>query len=480
MERSDAKMSERCGWHTPCQISDQGWRNDPHLRGRRLARQQKKVSMRACTNDLAPVVSLGTCGAFGNECSTGFGDNADVNADSRARALLRRATILVVSLGVVALTLSPTDVYAANCACSADAVHYTADTLPEIASPAWTPFVTEGATSVVNAGGVLHINSTSSLTDVGRFRRNWDGTNAEGVTIEARMKLNDYIGNVGLGGSAIWVEDDVSADVLIIEPDGIHLYASGLSAVFPTNDGFHRYRITAKDDDILVYVDGQLAIDGRGHFGENWWMPRSMIAFGDSSHGASSDSSWDYVRYSRCVWDVEYSAESIPTFSTPTWTAAQSAASVVTSSSGELQIDTLYNTSLTARYSRSWNMAQSASVSARVRLDAYTGDTNLGGTAMWIESGTRADVLLIRPQGVIFYGSGLSYDFPTMDQFHEYCIDADGPDILVYVDGQLAINGTGQFQARWWNPRNWVGFGDHSAGASSRSSWDFVRYSLDP
>jgi hypothetical protein len=368
----------------------------------------------------------------------------------------------------------------ASCACSIDSVYYDADVLPQYSASTWIPYVTP-ATAVVDVfDGVLHINSTTNVYDTASFRNNWDADNAEGATVEARMKLNTFVGNTALGGAAIWVEDNLYADVLIIEPHGIHLYSDpSLYYAFPTTDTFHSYRITTKDDDIMVYVDGLLVIDGTGMFGGNWWTTRKMVAFGDYSHGAGADSSWDYVRYSRCVWDVDYGADTLPSHASPAWTPVQSAASVVEAASGALQIDTLGSNNFTAYYTRSWNMSlqQGASVEARMRLASYAGNANLGGAAIWIESSTSADVLLIRPTGIKLYKSGEQFNFDTTDDYHRYCVDVQGESINVYIDDATSPVITGEFLPRSW-ARNWVAFGDGSYGAGSSSLWDYVRYSF--
>lgn len=137
------------------------------------------------------------------------------------------------------------------------------------------------------------------------------------------------------------------APLLVGEPIGwLTVFYSDprLNFAFPTNDDFHTYRITTKGNYIVVYVDGALAIDGTGVFGGNWWTTRKMIAFGDYSHDAGSDSSWDYVRYSRCVWEVDYSADDLPSFSSPAWSPLQSPIALVESASGALEVNTLGNT----------------------------------------------------------------------------------------------------------------------------------------
>jgi len=160
----------------------------------------------------------------------------------------------------------------------------------------------EGYSELEVHNGLLFMDTTSALKNFLFFERAWNADNKKGCIVEARLKLKDYIGSIGLGGCAIWVGDDLYEDVILISKNQITLYASKISYEFPDSSfvsDFRIYRIETKKDDILVYIDNQLVIDGRGQYGKNFSLPaRNHIVFGDGSRGAGCISVWDYIKYS--------------------------------------------------------------------------------------------------------------------------------------------------------------------------------------
>jgi hypothetical protein len=177
---------------------------------------------------------------------------------------------------------------------------YTAANLPENTQPVWVSKVSRFATASVE-NGILTLDTTSSVQESARFTQNWTASNIYGSVVQARMRLDYYIGKPSLGGAAIWVEDDAHVEVLLISPERIQLYFSKLSYSMDTTDAYHTFRITVLGDSINVYVDGELVIDGAGTFGRSKVKTSNWIAFGDGSAGASSKSSWDYVQYCYCT-----------------------------------------------------------------------------------------------------------------------------------------------------------------------------------
>jgi hypothetical protein len=341
------------------------------------------------------------------------------------------------------------------------------------------PNVTSGTLPAATADGFLTLDTTRDVQQFAYFQRKWEASNAQGVTVEARLRLDSYTGDPNLGGAGIWVEDDLHAEVVLIHPEGIRLYASGLSHRMQTMDRHHTYRITASGRDIHVYVDGVRVIDGTGAFGANSWKANNMVAFGDGSRGASSRTSWDYVLYSKCVWDAHYSGDVLPQASSPAWVPNYWGTPQLSPAEGVLKMDTLASVRIASYFARNWGArsTQATSVETRMKLDSYSGDPNLGGAGIWVETDATAEVILIRPGGIRLYRVGLSHSMDTVGSFHTYCIDTSGRDIFVYVDGHLAINGRGAFGPMSGAEYNWVGFGDGSAGASSQAQWDFFQYS---
>lgn len=394
---------------------------------------------------------------------------------------IRPHCFFVYALVLATLGISGRALAVTPCSCASPRGEYSGVALPQFSQPAWTPNVTAG-TTVGLSGGFLNIDSMSSTSDNAYFMRSWGALNSAGTTVEARMRLDDYSGDVNIAGAAIWVEDDRNAEVLLIRPGGIQMYFTGLTYAMNTMDTYHTYRIVSGGSDIKVFVDGTLAIDGTGTFGRNTWAARNMIVFGDGSYAASSRSSWDYVRYYNCTWQTHYSGDALPHLSTPFWPiltlSPQPTWTSATNSGGVFRLDTLGQTSANAVFIQQWGAlsTQPTSVETRMKLDAYAGSTTQGGASVSVETDTRAEVLLVRPGGIRLYKAGLEYPMDTQTDFHTYCIDTSGKDISVYVDGTLAINGVGTFGPIPGVQYNWVGFGDSSSVASSQTQWDFFQY----
>jgi hypothetical protein len=145
-----------------------------------------------------------------------------------------------------------------------------------------------------------------------------------------------------------------------------------------------------------------------------------------------------------------------------------------------LSLDTRGNNNKVAFFTRSivGSTSDTITVTAKLRLDAYSGSTTVGGCAINVENDRDVETLLIRPTGLRLYFRGVQYNMNTMDGYHEYTIVAGGNAIKVYVDGGVTpvISSTYGKQRRV--ARSQIGFGDGSLSASSLSSWAYVRYTV--
>lgn len=157
---------------------------------------------------------------------------------------------------------------------------------------------------------LLHINTIRSTSDFILFYRNWNANNNNGFIIEAKVKLEQYIGSKNHGGCGIWFGDNLKEEVLLILPTGILLNTSKLFYNWQgdenTPNKYHIYRIEAKGNDLKIYIDGILKIDGTNQFynvpmiddiNQNYVEPRNWIAFSDGSTLASAYSIWNYIKY---------------------------------------------------------------------------------------------------------------------------------------------------------------------------------------
>lgn len=92
--------------------------------------------------------------------------------------------------------------------------------------------------------------------------------NSRGFTAEARVKVESGPANSDIDGSGFmfFAADNSCAEGVIIGSGFIQtLYSRQRTNVDTTGD-FHTYRLVGKGDDFKVYVDGVLAINGKGNF----------------------------------------------------------------------------------------------------------------------------------------------------------------------------------------------------------------------
>jgi hypothetical protein len=143
----------------------------------------------------------------------------------------------------------------------------------------------------------LEMDTTASYDHYSYFGRSIVASASDTITVTAKVRLDDYVGSPGLGGCAIWVENNQNAEVVLITPAGLRLYSKKTSYAMDTMDGYHEYKIVAAGNTLHVYVDGEAIPVISTTFGGQSWAARGLVRFGDGSYGASARSSWAYIRY---------------------------------------------------------------------------------------------------------------------------------------------------------------------------------------
>ena len=100
------------------------------------------------------------------------------------------------------------------------------------------------------------------------------------------------------GWSNVIVCNGVATDRLCLRPDHINLYSSNIRYDMDTTDAFHTYRIVLKGQDILVYVDGELRLDGTGKYTSPVQpVGRNDVSFGAANSGEVGEALWQSVRF---------------------------------------------------------------------------------------------------------------------------------------------------------------------------------------
>jgi hypothetical protein len=139
-------------------------------------------------------------------------------------------------------------------------------------------------------GGALFIADRGEVSgDYHYYRWAWGWRPGEPVTVEARVKAV-------AGGSFLIIGDGVTHERLGFWPDRIELYMhKDISFEMDTTDDFHTYRIESEGEDLKVYVDGELRLDGTGTLTPQG-RTSNQLAFGAANSGMVGEAYWSQVR----------------------------------------------------------------------------------------------------------------------------------------------------------------------------------------
>lgn len=120
------------------------------------------------------------------------------------------------------------------------------------------------------------------------YRYAWGADATRECVVEARVKVVS-------GASHLIFSNGRSAERLQFAPGQIGFYHNrGLRWKMNTTSEFHDYRIVMRNDDIRVYVDGELRIDGTGKFAPRTGY-RNEIGFGAANSPEEGEALWGSV-----------------------------------------------------------------------------------------------------------------------------------------------------------------------------------------
>ena len=328
----------------------------------------------------------------------------------------------------------------------------------------------------------------------------WGAAPSGTAVAEARVKVVSSNRPLGV---CMRVSNGQSVDYLTLEVGKVALQFAGLSVDCDTTDAFHTYRVAVRANDVLVYIDGTLALDGRGRFttaasdekhwlefsyGKRGWNKRSFT-FGSASGPGTGEALWRDIklrddtkswsdlafRISYPVraapvptWDVELSGQALP--STP-WRAD----SLRDSTLAEIREGCLYvadNGTEAGDYlhfSYPWDIRPETGGTVEAHLKLISGWCSVRAA-----DGVHSERLEIHPGHIRLRGGG-TYDMDTVGAFHTYRVTVKGEDIKVYVDDLLRLDGTGLYTKPAPNARSDMGFGCANSPSKGEALWEWVR-----
>ncbi len=130
-------------------------------------------------------------------------------------------------------------------------------------------------------------------------------------------------------------------------------------------------------------------------------------------------------------------------------------------------------------YYYKWHLDRSRGATVEVRLRATQASAPWGACVNVADGVTEEDVSFF-PDKVVLSYAGLEAAFPAGAGFHTYRIAFKAPDLRVWADDRLILDGTGKFTHPVIEPeRNRVAFGASASSATSDSVWQWVRFQTD-
>jgi len=197
--------------------------------------------------------------------------------------------------------------YGFELACSAEVpwdVDYQADKMP---TEAIAGVEVQGTTDAVSCekGFLAFHDGVLFLT------KKIDAYNSTGITLEARLKVDRTRDQSRF---ELYVSDRHATEALNITDRRIGTYYSHIYYDMNTGDDFHVYRLAARGDDLRVYVDGRLVINGkRAYLGRRAYHYRGHDANAIRFGGYRMHGWMDYVRFTaKGAYAPDGSVETFP------------------------------------------------------------------------------------------------------------------------------------------------------------------------
>jgi len=166
-------------------------------------------------------------------------------------------------------------------------VVYTGDAKPE---PPWSSDpVKKNLVCEVQDGALLLADRGTNGGDYLYYAYPWNVDPAEETIVEARVKVVS-------GWNNLIVADGAAYERVTLYPDRIGFYEAKLPPYkMDTTDDFHTYRVVLKGNDIRVFVDGELRLDGTGKFTKP--LPgRNDLRIGAANSPGLGEALWQSVK----------------------------------------------------------------------------------------------------------------------------------------------------------------------------------------
>lgn len=181
-------------------------------------------------------------------------------------------------------------------------------------------------------------------------------------------------------------------------------------------------------------------------------------------------------------WHLFYSGDQLPDESEPAWTLYETFVNdtEIAYADGILHLNTTSeNHTWMYHINASFDNSLGLTVEVSMKVESYPNPMVPGEIILYIYDGTKYAILLFYTDVIVELHSGLGYAMNTTDSYHVYLFTAKESDFKIYVDGELRVDGTGEYNMPW-TLDNMVAFGDFGYGGGGQGSishWDYVNCS---
>jgi hypothetical protein len=165
-------------------------------------------------------------------------------------------------------------------------VEWECDTDPPVP---WSGGAAQGCEATMQDGVLLIADRSTERRSYLYYGFPWMADPEASAAAEFRVKVIS-------GRSGVIIADGVAEEVLHLYPDRIALDNAEIEHEMDTTGAFHDYRVEIEGEDIRVYVDDALALDGVGTFTTPAHSGRNVLSFGASSSGTTGEALWERVR----------------------------------------------------------------------------------------------------------------------------------------------------------------------------------------
>ncbi len=183
--------------------------------------------------------------------------------------------------------------------------------LPNLATPGWTLGQTGGSASIVS--NYLTISTDASATPTQNLfytvgiQGGWDGNLAEGMTMEARFRVdprgsNSRVTSIAVSNSKRYIYINIAHNTIYYSGGSVAgTIASGLNL----SSDFNTIRMTLTQDlTLTIYLNGSstpIGILTADSF-SNGTSASNALSFGDAASNVGGTSYWDYIAWTPGIY----------------------------------------------------------------------------------------------------------------------------------------------------------------------------------